>query len=502
LTGWTDFALTEKPPVAEQPVDPQSGAVLFEILHELLSDDPAGREILTQLQQNAENCVEELSNYLRRRLEADRDRVRALAETPNLPTQMRNLIYRSQVERIVSIAIAHAGTVQADTVIVSQPERGKLSLWVGLTALAVIGGGVILAALSFVGNRQPATPTAYSMPQVEPVEEFGSQTVSAIAQNPQNGDIWIAITEGQKSGLHRFTRGEGWTSFEPGEGKPQAEVQAILGRTNGEMWFATQGEGVTALLAGAGTLSEDDDCWQTYHTADGLIGSKLLAIAEDQWGNIWFGTYSGLCVLTPEGKWRYYDHETGCWTDDLPALPTEEERPKAHAIRVDGTGDVWAAMGSVLLRWSAGELGCQSTHYSREGALSNESRIGPGLLISLAFDEESRPWVGTTEGAVSVLKEGSRTRAKGDDKWQTYHEIAPDVDTAFVLVLLPLPDDGPVLAGTVGGGLRVRPPGATSWTGHPEFGTIATALFWEEEEKRVWIGTSQGLFLWRIPSAP
>jgi ligand-binding sensor domain-containing protein len=487
--------------VVEQSVDPQAGAVLFEILHELLSDDPAGREILAQLQQNAENCVEELSNYLRRRLEADEDRVRALAETPNLPAQMRNLIYRSQVERIVSIAIAHAGTVQAETVIVSQPERSKLSLWVGMATLAIIGGGVILAALSFAGNRQPTTLTAYPTPQAAPVDEFESQAVSAIAQNPQNGDIWIAITKDQKSSLHRFTRGEGWTSFEPGENKPRAEVHAILGRTNGEMWFATWGEGVTALLAGAETLSEDDDCWQTYHTADGLIGPKLSSIAEDQQGNIWFGTYSGLCIFTPEGKWRYYNDETGCWTDDLRALPEEEERLKAHAIRVDGTGDVWVAMGDELLRWPAGEPGCQSTHYSREGALSNESRIGPGHLISLAFDEEGRPWVGTTEGAVSVLKEGARTHTKEDDEWQTYHEIAPDFDASFVMALLPLPDDGPVLAGTVGGGLRIRSPGATSWTGYSELGTTAMALFWEEKEQRVWIGTSQGLFLWHIPFA-
>ncbi len=90
------------------------------------------------------------------------------------------------------------------------------------------------------------------------------------------------------------------------------------------------------------------------------------------------------------------------------------------------------------------------------------------------------------------------THDERDDRWQTY-AIAPEVDTAIVLALLPLPDSR-VLAGTTEGGLRIYDPGLDLWAGHTDFGLNVMALFLEEEEERVWIGTSQGLFLWDLRS--
>jgi ligand-binding sensor domain-containing protein len=477
--------------LAERPVTSEAAAALFRILRDRLSDDSEGRDVLAQFEQDPEDGAERLAGYLRRRLDADDDFVHALAEAPELPADLRTVVYGGQVERIIHIA-------QAGTVIVSPPARRGIRLWAGLAALAVVIVGLILVALSLEGDQQPATSTSLPPLPLEPISVFEGQTVSAIAQNPQNDDVWISITEGETLDVHRFTRGAGWTHFEQGGEKPRAGVQAILGRANGEMWFATRGEGVTALLSGAGTLSEDDDRWQMYTVADGLIGSKLLAIAEDRQGNIWFGTYDGLCLLTPGGEWLYYHPETG-WMDDLRALP-EEGRPVAYAIRVDGAGDVWVATSKVLLRWPAGDLEGRPTCYSREDALSNEDKIGPGILVSLAFDNEGRPWVGTTEGFVSVLEEGVETPDEKDDRWQTY-AIAPGVGTAIVLALLPLPD-GRVLAGTTEGGLRTYDPSLDLWTGYTEFGLNVIALFLEEGEERVWIGTSQGLFLWDLPSTP
>jgi ligand-binding sensor domain-containing protein len=484
--------LNERWGLAEQPVDPQTAATVFRILRDRLSDDPKGRDILAQFEQDPEDGAEGLADYLRRRLEADDAFVQALAEAPELPTDLRTVVYGGQVERIIHIA-------QAGTVIVSPPARRGLRLWVSLAALAIVAVGLILGALSFGGDRQPGTPTPFPPPQVEPISALEGMAVSAIAQNPQNGDLWVSVlTDKTPGGVYRYTRGEGLTFFGQEGEKPRADVQAILGRANGEVWFATRGEGVTALLAGAGTPSTDDDRWQTYTVADGLIGSKLLAMAEDWQGNIWFGTFDGLCRLTPGGEWLYYHPETG-WTGDRQALP--EDPPVAHAIRVDGMGDVWVGTSEALLRWPADDLERgQPIRYSREDALSNEDRIGPGCLVSLAFDNEGRLWVCTAAGFVSVLTAGVETHDERDDRWQTY-AIAPEVDTAIVLALLPLPDSR-VLAGTTGGGLRIYDPGLDLWAGHTDFGLNVMALFLEEEEERVWIGTSQGLFLWDLRSIP
>jgi hypothetical protein len=476
--------------LAERPVDPQAAAALVRILRDRLSDDPKGQEILARFEQDSECGAEELASYLRRRLDADDAFVQALAEAPELPADLRTVVYGGQVERIIHIA-------QAGTVIVSPPARRGMRLWAGLAALVVVIVGFILGALSLGRDRQPATLTPFPPPQVEPISALEGLAVSAIAQNPQNGDLWISVSTGEApGGVYCYTRGEGLTFFGQEGENPRADVQEILGRANGEMWFATRGEGVAALLGGAGTPSTGDDRWQTYTVADGLIGSKLLAIAEDrQSSNIWFGTYDGLCRLTPEAEWQYYHPQTG-WTGDLQTLP-KEDRPVAYAIRVDEAGDVWVATNTALLRWPADDLEGQPTCYNREDSLSNQDRIGPGFFVSLAFDNEGRPWVGTTEGFVSVLEEGVETCDERDDRWRTY-AIAPEVDTAIVLALLTLPD-GRVLAGTTAGGLRIYDPGLDLWTGYTKFGLNVMALFLEGED-RVWIGTHGGLFLWDLRS--
>lgn len=390
---------------------------------------------------------------------------------------------------------------QAGTVVVSPPERRGMRLWAGLAALAIVIVGLILGALSLGGNWQPATPTPFPPPRSESISEFDGMFVSAIAQNPKSGDLWISVfTDKMPGGVYRYTRGEGLAFFgqkQEGSG-PQADVLSILGRMNGEVWLGTDGAGVTALLAGAETPSADDDRWRTYTIADGLIGSQVLAMAEDQQGNVWFGTFDGLGRLTPQGEWLYYHPQTG-WIRDLQALP-EEDRPVAYAICVDEvSGDVWVATSEALLRWPASDLEGQPVRYSRENALSDKEKMGAGSFISLTFDQEGRPWVGTTKGFVSVLEAGVKTHDRGDDRWQTY-AVAPEVDTALVLALLPLPD-GRVLAGTTGGGLRIYVPGPDPWTGYTEAGRDVTALFLEEDE-RVWIGTGQGLRLWDLQPMP
>jgi ligand-binding sensor domain-containing protein len=478
--------------LAEQTVDPQTAATVFRILRDRLSDDPEGRDILTQFEQDPEDGAEGLADYLRRRLEADDAFVQALAEAPELPTDLRTVVYGGQVERIIHIA-------QAGTVIVSPPARRGMRFWAGLAALAVVIVGLILGALSLGRERQPATATPFPPPRLEPIGEFDGMFVCAIARNPKSGDFWISVlTDETPGGVYRYTRGEGLTFFgQEGEG-PQADVLSILGRTKGEIWFGTGGAGATALLAGAETPSTDDDRWKTYTVEGGLIGSQVLAMAEDRQGNVWFGTFDGLGRLTPEGEWLYHHPQTG-WTRDVQALP-EEDRPVAYAIRVDGTsGDVWVATSEALLRWPVGGLEGQPTRYSREDALSDKDKMGAGFFISLTFDQEGRPWVGTTKGFVSLLKAGVKTHDKGDDRWQTY-PVAPEVDTALVLALLPLPD-GRVLAGTMGGGLRIYDPGLDLWTGYTDAGRDVMALFLEENE-RVWIGTHQGLCLWDLQSTP
>ena len=62
-------------------------------------------------------------------------------------------------------------------------------------------------------------------------------------------------------------------------------VQAIAVDGAGNLWFGTDGGGVSKF---------DGTTWTTYTEADGLASSWVNAIAVDGAGNLWFGTGGGV----------------------------------------------------------------------------------------------------------------------------------------------------------------------------------------------------------------
>jgi ligand-binding sensor domain-containing protein len=57
------------------------------------------------------------------------------------------------------------------------------------------------------------------------------------------------------------------------------------------MWFATAGDGLFSLHDGSARL---------YTKRDGLPDNKVRTVLEDRQGNVWIGTWSGLCRLHTE----------------------------------------------------------------------------------------------------------------------------------------------------------------------------------------------------------
>jgi hypothetical protein len=90
-------------------IDPSIADLLLRVLHDELSDDPAGQNILEQFRKAPKTHSKKFENYLEHRLSADQEFRERLAGAEELPTEIRAIIYGGEVKRIMQIA--HVGTL-------------------------------------------------------------------------------------------------------------------------------------------------------------------------------------------------------------------------------------------------------------------------------------------------------------------------------------------------------------------------------------------------------
>ena len=115
-------------------------------------------------------------------------------------------------------------------------------------------------------------------------------TTTAIMQD-KKGYIYV----GTYDGLTRFDGVEFVTLSRNMDTKYDfVSVRSIFQDSNDRIWVGHNDEGVSCL--------SPDGSIVKYSTADGLPHNSVRAICEDFEGNIWLGTASGLCYLTPDFK--------------------------------------------------------------------------------------------------------------------------------------------------------------------------------------------------------
>ena len=151
---------------------------------------------------------------------------------------------------------------------------------------------------------------------VLPVEKIGSQIFSLFQS--RDGKVWA----GGQSGLASFD-GRDWKFFSTDDGLPPAATRAFAEDSNSDLWIGTDGGGIFTLRAGkisaVSAPVKDISCllagrdgaiwvgtsghglarlaqgkWTLYSAADGLNGDDIGYLIEDDFGNLWLGSYEGL----------------------------------------------------------------------------------------------------------------------------------------------------------------------------------------------------------------
>ena len=189
------------------------------------------------------------------------------------------------------------------------------------------------------------------------VESFTNYTVSqGLSDNTikciredKNGNIWFG-TNG--NGVSKYscpdkTGNTSFTNYSKAQGLPYNTVLSIMEDKSGTLWFGTAGGGVCSYSPSI-KVSTGTNPFTEYNSSDGMANDIVYAIAEDTINNInWFGTNQGLSGLKMnslskgEIVFENFNNSTGYPIKDL----------NTGGLFIDKKGIMWAGTNDKLVRF-------------------------------------------------------------------------------------------------------------------------------------------------------
>ena len=112
----------------------------------------------------------------------------------------------------------------------------------------------------------------------------------------KTGNLWFGTDGG---GVSRYD-GKSFTNFTTAQGLANNTVWSITEDKTGNLWFGTQGGGVSRYDGNCEAITNTNKNNQSvsksftnFTTAQGLANNTVFSITEDKTGNLWFGTDGG-----------------------------------------------------------------------------------------------------------------------------------------------------------------------------------------------------------------
>lgn len=282
------------------------------------------------------------------------------------------------------------------------------------------------------------------------------------------GSFWL----GTSGGITRL-RDTKVTVFGSSQGLSYDAVRSICATEDGVLWFGTDGGGVTALKPDGttevfnvanGRLPHDfvrsvypsrrGGVWvgtnggglalvttrttTVYDTRRGLANNNVYALAEDDTGTLWIGTYgSGLNRLLPDGSLKAYTVADGLSQNTIRCLIPDGEGGVwigtngggLNRLRRDGTWQVWkrenGLASDVVLAlyqkdgelWIGTDMGLNRLYNGVLKTITAQDGLFDDKIFQILSDTENRFWMSCNRGIFCVplrelqeLLEGSRKR--------------------------------------------------------------------------------------------
>jgi len=346
----------------------------------------------------------------------------------------------------------------------------------GVTWLGTYGGG--LAAFD---GAEWTTFTA--------TDGLSSDFVRAIAF--QDGLKWV----GTSYGLNAFDDGstpsdksdDTWTIFRTQDGLSDNDVYDLAMDSQGRLWMATYGGGLSVLDDGGTPHDKADDLWGTFSEGDGLVYNYMQAIVVDQEDRVWAGTLNGLSVLNFAGT--PFDKADDTWATFTPADGLTDD--DVYDLAVDSQGRLWMAT------WGGGifVLDHGGTPFDKSDDTWTQFTSNDGLvynwLYALALDEATgQVWAGSWGYGISRLDYAGTVEDKSDDTWTTFVTDDPLPDNTVYALLA---EGDHIWIATYCGGLTATD--GETWTTFAFADGLASTCVYAiaSQSEPKWIGTSSGL---------
>ncbi len=206
-----------------------------------------------------------------------------------------------------------------------------------------------------------------------PLDNF--ETYGAILEIAldDNEDVWIASNKG----VFFFDENE-WVRYYPGNSNLLSDNIISLKFSNGKIVVGTSDEGISIF---------DGTNWQNFSTVNSsILSNELNKMTTDANGIIWISYYNeDLGISKFDGNnWTHFDLvQNGMPNNDVDVLA------------FDNDNHLWVGLdGANLAKYDG-------TNWTLTN-LSDYGLILHNYLQDIEFDDQNRPWIGSTSGAVFI----------------------------------------------------------------------------------------------------
>jgi two-component system, sensor histidine kinase ChiS len=285
----------------------------------------------------------------------------------------------------------------------------------------------------------------------------------------KSGNLWFGTNGG---GVSKYD-GESFSHFTENEGLSNNSVWAILEDKSGNLWFGTLGGGVSKY---------DGENFSHFTENEGLSNNRVLAILEDKSGNLWFGTEGGGVSKYDGESFLHFTENEGLSNNSV------------FSILEDKSGNLWfGTNGGGVSKYDPAISGTSSgsfTYFTEKEGLSNNN------VWSIFEDKSGNLWFGTWDGGVSKYNPAESGTSSGIFTHFTENE---GLSSNRVLSIVE-DKSGNLWFGTFGGGVSKYDPaksgtssgGFTHFTEKEGLSNNIVFSILEDNSGNLWFGTIGG----------
>ena len=317
-------------------------------------------------------------------------------------------------------------------------------------------------------------------------------TISVLFRD-HTGVMWIGT---QNYGLHKLNRSrQPFHHIVPAtattNGLNHPEVTAILHIPSNKIWIGTNGGGINILTRSSESGHTFSYQYLTKENSN-LQSNLITALYRDQLGNIWVGTHGAgvaLAEIQDDGsvQFHHFTHN--------PLKNNSITGNNVNAIYEDQYGQIWIGTNSGLNQFD--RLTNRFTRYQHNDAIpASLSDNEVWVITEDTYNNGNALWIGTKNGGLNKFNRQKNNFIHYIPDPETPHSLnSPAVLSIYE------DSQNRLWIGTYGGGLNLFDHESETFTYYTEREGLANNLIFailEDRRNHLWLSTNKGLSMFMI----